>query len=119
LPDAYTPAELKIPNILFTFEEIIDKRFLRKEAISPLEQLFAAVEKEGIELFAVSGYQSYERQDAIYQYQVELMGVEEANQLVALPGQSEHQLGLALDVTSNSVELKLTEGIVNRKREYG
>jgi D-alanyl-D-alanine carboxypeptidase len=109
LPDNYIPADLEIPNIPFTFEEIIDKRFLRKEAINPIENLFAAAKKEGIELYAVSGYRSFERQEAIYQYQVELLGVEEANQLVAFPGQSEHQLGLALDITSNTIGLKLSQ----------
>jgi D-alanyl-D-alanine carboxypeptidase len=109
LPGTYSPTDLDIPNIPFTFEEIIDKRFLRIDAIEPVEQLFAAAEEDNIELFGVSGYRSYERQDLIFQYQVELMGLEEANRLVALPGQSEHQLGLALDVTSKSAELKLTE----------
>lgn len=37
-----------------------------------------------------------------------MVGVEEALKYVALPGQSEHQLGLALDVTSISAGLKLT-----------
>lgn len=33
LPSNYTPTELMVPDIPFTFEEIIDKRFLRKEVI--------------------------------------------------------------------------------------
>jgi D-alanyl-D-alanine carboxypeptidase len=109
LPSSYEPIDLVIPNIPFIFEEIIDKRFLRKEAADSIEKLFIAADEDNIELYAVSGYRSYERQADIYQYQVNLVGLEQANQLVALPGQSEHQLGLALDITSYSVELKLTE----------
>jgi D-alanyl-D-alanine carboxypeptidase len=109
LPSSYEPDDLVIPDIPFIFEEIIDKRFLRKEAAESIEKLFIAAGEDDIELYAASGYRSYERQDNLYQYQVSLVGLEQANQLVALPGQSEHQLGLALDVTSHSTELKLTE----------
>jgi D-alanyl-D-alanine carboxypeptidase len=109
LPSNYTPTDLMVPDVPFTFEETIDKRFLRKEIIEPIERLFIEAEKEGVQLFGVSGYRSYERQKSIYQYEIEMVGVEEALKYVALPGQSEHQLGLALDVTSLSAGLKLTE----------
>ncbi|WP_246942817.1 M15 family metallopeptidase [Bacillus pinisoli] len=109
LPSEYVPSDLMAPDIPFTFEEVIDKRFLRKEVIQPIEQLFSEAEKEGIQLLAVSGYRSYVRQKSIYEHEVAKVGVEEAALYVALPGQSEHQLGLALDVTSNSVGLKITE----------
>jgi D-alanyl-D-alanine carboxypeptidase len=113
LPSSYTPTDLVIPEVPFIFEEIIDKRFLRKDAADSIEKLFSAAKADNIELFAVSGFRSYERQDNIYQYEVGLIGLEEANELVALPGQSEHQLGLAMDVTSQSVKLKLTEEFGN------
>lgn len=65
-----------------------------------LERLFAAARNEaGHELLAVSGYRSYARQAAIWQRKVNSAGsADKAQRLVAPPGTSEHQLGLAMDV---------------------
>ena len=61
------------------------------------------------ELLAVSGYRSYTRQQGIYDVETKQKGEELARQVVALPGQSEHQTGLEMDITSRSANLEITE----------
>jgi len=109
LPSDYKPSDLVIPNVRFSFEGEDQKKYMRKEAALALEELFREGEKEEIILYAVSGYRSYARQEILFNNRVERDGVEEANKLVARPGQSEHQTGLAMDVSSKSVLLSLDE----------
>ena len=72
---------------------------MRREAAGMLEALFEAALGDGCKLVAVSGYRSYDRQAAIYRRKVSSLGSEgKAGLLVAPPGASEHQLGLAMDV---------------------
>ncbi|APH04729.1 M15 family metallopeptidase [Bacillus weihaiensis] len=110
LPSTYKPEDLVIPNVEFSFGEAeVEKRYLREEAAHALEELFSLAKKDQIELFAVSGYRSYSRQQGIFNSEKEAKGEVEAMQAVALAGQSEHQTGLAMDVTSRSVNLEITE----------
>lgn len=110
LPADYEPSDLTIPKVPFSFgDSDIPKRYMRKEAAHALEQLFAAAKKEGIILYGASGYRSYERQAAIFDAEKKQKGEEKAAQSVARPGQSEHQTGLTIDVTSESVHFQITE----------
>lgn len=110
LPEEYEPTDLVAPNVEFSFgEEDIPKRYLRQEAAQALEELFSLAKNDGIELIAVSGFRSYSRQQGIFNVEKEDKGEVQALQAVALPGQSEHQTGLAMDVTSRSVNLEITE----------
>lgn len=109
LKSDYKPNDLVIPNVSFSFEGEDQKKYLRKEAATALEELFKEGEKEEIILYAVSGYRSYGRQQALFNYRAERDGIEEANKLTAIPGQSEHQTGLAMDVSSKGVLLSLDE----------
>ncbi len=76
---------------------------------SDLVALFEAASKDGIVLVLSSGYRDYGFQASLYQQQVKKVGEKEANRWVAKPGESEHQTGLAVDITSREVELKLTQ----------
>ncbi|MFC7680554.1 D-alanyl-D-alanine carboxypeptidase family protein [Paenibacillus sp. GCM10028914] len=102
LPDGYEPPDLTEPNVPFSFNEAHEKRKMRKEAAEALEKLFAAADSEGIELRAVSGYRSYERQKSVYENHVATKGEAEASRISAVPGTSEHQTGLTIDVSSPS-----------------
>jgi zinc D-Ala-D-Ala carboxypeptidase len=111
LPEDYIPEDLIAPEVAFSFGDVdIPQRYLRKEAAEALKILFAEAKKEDIILFAVSGYRSFERQAGIFDNQVKMVGKEQANELVAIPGQSEHQSGLAMDISSHSNNLELSEG---------
>ena len=71
---------------------------MRPDAADALEAMFAGAKEQGIRLSTVSGYRSYTKQNTIYNKKVKKTGVEVADTLVALPGSSEHQLGLAMDI---------------------
>lgn len=107
LPPDYEPEDLVIPDVRFPFTEFHEKKQLRKEAADALEALFSAADAEGIELFAISGYRSYERQEAIFAANVEKHGEEQANTFSAKAGQSEHQTGLVMDVSTHEVGFDL------------
>jgi len=118
LPANYTPPDLVEVNIPFTFQEKAEKRMLRKEAALHLEELFAAAKENGIILYGVSGYRSYLTQKYLFEYFTRRDGSEEkANQISARPGESEHQSGLAMDVSCQSVNFGLIESF-GRTPEY-
>lgn len=109
LPSNYKPEDLVIPNVRFPFEEDLEKKYMRKEAAKALEELFNQADEEGIYLFAVSGYRSYDRQKYLFDSRAAKDGFEAANRLTAYPGQSEHQTGLAMDVSCQSMGFDLRE----------
>ena len=91
----YVPQDLVMPDVKRVSEAVL----LRKDAAAGLEGLFAAARDEkGYVLVAVSGYRSYSTQNAIFARKVESVGWQKAMLLVAPPGCSEHQLGLAMDI---------------------
>ena len=71
---------------------------MRDDAATALEEMFAAAKEDGISLATVSGYRSYSKQKTIYQRKLSKNSKEVADSLVALPGTSEHQLGMAMDL---------------------
>ena len=76
-------------------------RRMRPEAAAALEEMFAACKADiGITLTSVSGYRSYEKQSTLYSNKLKSVGGSEkrADEYVARPGASEHQLGMAMDV---------------------
>lgn len=110
LPESYNPTDLVKPNVSFSFgDQTIEKSLMRQEAAVALEKMFAEAKTSGIELYAVSGYRSYERQRIIFDAEVKKSGEEKAAQVVAVPGNSEHQSGLAMDISAKSANLSLTE----------
>ncbi|TQR36387.1 M15 family metallopeptidase [Brevibacillus brevis] len=109
LPGDYIPPDLVEPNVPFPFDEKVEKRLLRAEAAQALEELFAKAKTEGIELYAVSGYRSYKTQKSLYETYVRTQGAEHAAAYSAVPGKSEHQTGLAMDVSGHDASTRLEE----------
>ncbi|PKM64365.1 MAG: D-alanyl-D-alanine carboxypeptidase [Firmicutes bacterium HGW-Firmicutes-20] len=73
---------------------------IRKDVNVALKALFSAAKEEGVELWFQSGYRSYSVQKQLYERYVKQYGEAVANSFSAKPGHSEHQTGLAIDVTS-------------------
>ncbi|MBA4542712.1 MULTISPECIES: D-alanyl-D-alanine carboxypeptidase family protein [Thermoactinomyces] len=115
LPADYVPADLIQPNIPFAGQGDLEKKHLRKEAAHALEQLVQAAAKQNLHLVGISGYRSYARQKAIYENNVRKNGKERTSQFSAYPGQSEHETGLAIDVSSPSAHLALDESFGETK----
>lgn len=91
---SYVPADLRVPNVART-----GGWSLRSSAASALEQMIAAAQAEGAGGIGLSsGYRSAATQRAIYDRTVAQNGKAYADGIVARPGHSEHQLGLAADL---------------------
>ena len=76
---------------------------MRSDAAKALETMYEDAKKEGLILAVNSAYRSYEEQQKIYDEYFRIYDEVTAASLVAVPGTSEHQLGLSVDLTSQSV----------------
>jgi zinc D-Ala-D-Ala carboxypeptidase len=104
----YKPADLVRPDVPFVFgNQELEKAYIREEAARELERMFAAAKSEQIFLTAISGYRSYEYQEMLLNREIEQFGKEKAVMAVAPPGQSEHQSGLAIDISSKSNDFQV------------
>ena len=93
-----------------------DKWKLAPAAMDAWQKMKAAAAADGITLVFTSGYRSYDFQNYLFNYYVETRGMEWASRSSARPGQSEHQTGLALDITADgkSFDQALAEQPVGR-----
>ena len=82
------------------------------EATSQMWAMFAAAKTEGLNLRLQSGYRSYVDQSIIYNGYVARDGQAAADRYSARPGHSEHQTGLAFDLSTYYFE-GLTEEFGN------
>jgi D-alanyl-D-alanine carboxypeptidase len=109
-PSDYTPPDLVRPNVTYSFgDQDIEKSYMRKEAAGALEELFAGAKEDGLFLFAVSGYRSYDRQEEILAAGAAASDEAKALESIAPPGMSEHQSGLAMDISSESNDFELNQ----------
>lgn len=115
LPSNYTPSDLVNPNVPFIFKGQSEKRKMRKEAAKALEDLFAGAEKDGISLLGVSAYRSHETQKALFNNYIQKDGEQKALTYSAQPGHSEHETGLAIDVTGGDGKYAAEDGFANTK----
>ncbi len=98
---SYKPKELRTLDVKFIDDTIKEEKQLEKVAADALEKLFkTAKEEESINFLATSGYRSYKTQKETYIKRVIAQGKKKAEEYVAIPGTSEHQTGLAIDVTN-------------------
>lgn len=108
LPHYFVPDDLKIPDIPFSFAEDLPKRYLQKIAASSLEKLVKEAGKNKLNLAGVSGYRAFERQAEIFRDYYR-RAPDEAVKFSARPGESEHQTGLAMDLSCPSVSFELEQ----------
>lgn len=109
LPASYIPKDLVVPDIKFYGTVYDEKRNMRSEAAQALEEMFRAADAENVILYGVSGYRSYSRQSEIYNKNIRLRGSAATNKVSALPGHSEHQTGLAIDISCKQLGGALSE----------
>lgn len=75
-----------------------DRQYLlRGPAAAAFNEMVDAARADGVTLMIVSGFRPWQTQQDLYQRRVKLSGP--AQQTVAKPGHSEHQLGTAIDIT--------------------
>ena len=110
LPWDYVPelVELKLAH-----KPGVATQKMRPDAAEALARLFEAAEADGIKLGIVSGYRAYTTQKAIFNRKVAQRGRASAELSSAPPGKSEHQLGLAVDVSCASISYRLNAIFAN------
>ena len=125
LPSAYVPelTDLNLPH-----KPGVATQQMRPVAAEALTRLIQAAQADGIKLGVVSGYRSYGTQKAVHAKKVAQRGKATAELTSAPPGKSEHQLGLAVDISCASISYRLnsifgstTEGqwVEEHCAEYG
>lgn len=89
-----------IPNDLVSLKLNYEPIQLRKEAAEALISVITTNNYTST-LALVSGYRSYTDQQYTWDYSLNQNGLEYTKKYVALPGCSEHQSGLAIDIAEN------------------
>lgn len=95
---------------------------VNEEALKALEKMQIDAKVLGLDLFLISGYRSYKKQEELYNKYVKEDGEEKANTYSAKPGHSEHQTGLAFDIGGIDDSFKNTDEakwIKNNAHLYG
>ena len=109
LPDGYAPSDLRAPAVYTTTTSWT----LRDEAATALETMFNAAKEDGIALLLGSAYRSYDYQASLYNGYVANRGKEYADTISSRPGYSDHQTGLAVDISDASQANFLSQSFEN------
>ncbi len=96
----YVPTDLRVARVDFVKDIAQEEMQMRQEAASALEELFKRASAAGLHLYGESGYRSFASQKRNYDWISSTNGSDYASYYVALPGKSEHQTGLAMDITN-------------------
>lgn len=105
----YEPNDLVRPNVKASKNYI----YLSECAAEHLETMFNAAKTEDINLCLVSGYRSSKYQEKLYYNSLIKNGKEYTQKYVAEAAHSEHQTGLAADISSKTINYKLIEDFEN------
>jgi D-alanyl-D-alanine carboxypeptidase len=106
---SYLPSRIVVLEVPTRTDKSIEERSVRQELVEPLKDMFAAAGASGHSLMIGSAYRSADLQALYFNNYVQTSGHELANQYSAQPGQSEHQLGLAVDISTLSQQCYLSE----------
>lgn len=100
------------PNDL---EPVIDNQGqkLRKEANEAYTKFYKSAKSQGIDIYTISSYRTQEMQDVYWSNSLEVFGVDHASMYSAYPGRSEHQLGLAVDVSYTVQGDRLSDSVAS------
>ncbi len=99
LEEDYVPGDLINTTVRRASTSPIQIRAVVDDALS---RMFNDAEAQGIILYAKSGYRSYGTQKTMYKNRLEMNNGKDDG-IVAYPGSSEHQSGLAMDVVNKGL----------------
>lgn len=106
---AYTPHDLVLPSVAYRTDKSQEEVMVRTALVEPLTKLFADAKTAGLDLLIGSAYRSSKLQEMYFTSYSRAQGQEEAEKYSAHPGTSEHQLGLAVDLTTTDRNCYLVE----------
>lgn len=101
LPDDYVPSDLVSASLSGIRRG--SSYQLRNILIPDLTQMVNDAKNDGVDLSIVSGYRSYSTQVATWNYWKGINGVAGADKISARAGHSQHQLGTAIDFSTNEI----------------
>lgn len=105
----YIPSDLiKLNKDITKYKE--SSICLKQETADALEDLIEGAKKDSHILLVSSGFRSFTTQDNILKEEIKNLGEKHASVAVAKPGYSEHQLGVAVDLTSASISYESASG---------
>lgn len=84
----------------------VEGQKLDQRIAEPMQEFVAAARAQGLSVYLSSGYRSYYEQEYLFNRKAQQYGIDEASKIVSLPGTSEHQTGLACDITDQYYDLK-------------
>ena len=96
----YIPNDLEPISLKYSCKD----KLLKKEAKEQFELMASDALKENMHIIAVSTYRSYDYQEKLYNHYIEKYGFYYAEVCSARPGHSEHQTGLAVDISDLSLD---------------
>ena len=124
--DYYIPEDYKVELESFDNGEAVDYRIYEA-----LQEMFNDAKDDDVYMFVVEGYRTQKEQqelmdEKVEEYQekflVEFLAKWQAKRWVAIPGTSEHQLGLAVDINadiSKSSSQEVYSWLAENAHEYG
>lgn len=107
LSASYRSRQLVTLTIPTVYAKGSERTLMAAEAAHALARLYYDGRKQGHTLYALSAYRSYATQKSLYNYWVNARGTAYTSMYVARPGHSEHQTGLAVDMTSERMRMGL------------
>lgn len=96
--------------------------YLKSEVYDAFKEMVDAAYEDGINLYSVSPYRSYQTQYGLYHNYASYDGYDKADTYSARPGYSEHQTGLAVDINSTDDSFAYTseaKWLKNNAYKYG
>ncbi len=103
LPDNYVPDGLTLIKHAANTNSSEDKYMLRSYAAEAFDAMCdEAFATAGLNIVGISGYRSFNRQYDLYANYLVKNGISHTNYYSAQPGTSEHQTGLAIDISCQS-----------------
>lgn len=109
IPLEYTPSPLVITSVAVRKDKSPEEQSVRTDIESHLKIMFSAAQTEGHNLMIGSAYRSARLQQTYFDHYAQVTGESTANRYSAHPGESEHQTGLSVDITSASLHCYLEE----------
>lgn len=105
----YVPTPIEIPDVETRTDKSDDEQSVRSDVATPIKKMFTQALVDGHSLMIGSGYRSAALQAIYFNSLASSVGEETANQSIARPGQSEHQTGLAVDISTLSQQCYLNK----------
>lgn len=109
LPDGYVPSDLVSLNVTTAYGDVL----MKQQAADAIYNMFSAANAEGVYPVVTTAYRSEDFQSQLYYGYLEKDGQEMADTYSSRPGYSDHQTGLAADISCAEIDYELSDTFEN------